>query len=137
VNSNLYGNQYQIPNPQFENLKKYAGEETIDNLLSTKTISYSNLKKIKNRMENGEKDKLGGDSFYSWVDGMLKSKRGEIDTSNKAKHEAGVSNVYIKQHKKDNVSNLNRPSKSHHRHNDEIRINETLKRINEIISKII
>lgn len=137
MNSKLYGNQYQIPNPELEKLKSYAGEETIDNLLSTKTVSYSNLKKIKNRIENGEKDKLGGDSFYSWVTTTLKSKRGEIDTGNKAKHESGMPNVYIKPHKKDSVSDLNRPSKSHHRHNDDIRITETLKRIKEIISKII
>jgi hypothetical protein len=137
VNSDLYGKVYQIPHPTLSHLKKFETNETVRNLLSSGGVSYSLLKKMKHRMENGEKDNLGGDHMLNWVNQTLNSDRDSLELSKNAKSESGVSNAHINTHKKDNINNMNRPSKSHHAHNTDMKITESLKRINEIISKII
>jgi hypothetical protein len=137
VNKDLYGKNYELPKDMLEHLGNHSNNETIGNLLSKGNISYSLLKKIKHRIENGEKNELGGDKFYNWINHTLTSDRNGIELSKNAKSEAGVSNAHIQPHTKDNLSNLNRPSQSHHKHNSDIKITENLKRINEIISKIL
>jgi hypothetical protein len=140
VNKDLYGKQYKIPNNTLQHLKKYEANETINNLLSSGNVSYSLLKKMKHRMENGEKDDLGGDHMLGWVNHTLNSDRSGLDTSKKTKSDAGMSNTYNKPHSKSdskNLNSLNRPSKNHHDFSSDIKITESLKRINEIISKII
>lgn len=140
MNKDLYGKDYQIPPHIIDHLQNHSGNETIGNLLSKGNISYSLLKKIKHRIENGEKDSLGGDKMLGWVNQTLTSDRGSLENSKNAKKESGLSNAFNKSPKDNDpkgLSNLNRPSKSHHTHNDDIKITESLKRINEIISKII
>jgi hypothetical protein len=137
VNKDLYGKYYKIPPHILKHLQSCAGEQTIGNLLSSGNISYSLIKKCIHRMENGEKDALGGDTFYGWLKQTLNSDRSSLETSKNAKSEAGISNAHIQTHKKDGLKNLNRPSQNHYGTNDDIKINESLKRINEIISKLI
>ena len=62
MNKDLYGKEYEIPSDILKNLNKFKGEKTIANLINDKKISYSLLKRIKNRMENGEIDNLGGEN---------------------------------------------------------------------------
>ena len=140
MNKDLYGKQYQIPNHTLQHLKKYEANETIGNLLSSGNISYSLLKKMKHRMENGEKDSLGGDHMLGWVNQSLNSDRSSLETSKETKSDTGIANAYNKPHSKSdskNLNALNRPSKNHHDFSSDIKITESLKRINEIISKII
>jgi hypothetical protein len=140
VNKDLYGKEYEIPEHITKHLQSHSNEETIGNLLSKGNVSYSLLKKIKHRIENGEKDSLGGDTMLNWVNQTLNSDRNSLENSKTARKESGLPNSF-NQSTKDNdpkgLSNMNRPSKSHHTHNDDIKITESLKRINEIISKII
>ena len=49
--------------------------------------------------------------------------------------EAGLPNQFNKTHQKDDLKSMNRPSKSHNDYNSEI--TETLKRINNLMKKII
>jgi CRISPR/Cas system Type II protein with McrA/HNH and RuvC-like nuclease domain len=137
VNKDLYGKQYQIPEHILNALKTCANNETIANLLKSGNISYSLIKKCIHRMENGEKDTLGGDTFYGWLKQTLNSDRSGLETSKKAKADAGVSNAHIAPHEKGDLRTMNRPGQSHSRHNAELKITESLKRINEIISKLI
>jgi len=95
------------------------------------------MKNIKHRMENGEKDVLGGDDMLGWINQTLNYDRSSIDLSKDSKMASGVSNSHIRPHTKNNLSNMNRQSKSHSGFVDDIKITENLKRINELISKII
>ena len=137
MNKDLYGKEYKIPDSTLKHLKKYETNETIGNLLSTGNVSYSLLKKMKHRMENGEKDSLGGDHMLGWVNHTLNSDRSSIEAGKEAKAQSGMPNDYIRPHNKDKVNDLNRPSKSHDKINSDIKITEALKRINQIIQKII
>lgn len=137
MNKDLYGKQYAIPENILTHLKNYSGNETINNLLSSGNISYSQMKKIKHRIENGEKNELGEDVFHSWINQSLNSDRGSLETSKDNKSNTGMSNAHHRPHERNNLSNMNRPSKSHHSNNSDIKITEALKRINQIMSKII
>jgi hypothetical protein len=88
-------------------------------------------------MEHNEKNVLGGDIFYNWINQTLQIDRSGLDVSKDAKLEAGVTNSHIKPHEKDDLRTMNRPSKEHGKSIDDIKITESLKRINDLISKII
>lgn len=137
MNKDLYGKQYKIPDNVLSHLKNYSGNETVDNLLSSGNISYSQMKKIKHRIENGEKNELGEDVFHNWVNQSLNSDRSSLETSKNTKSNTGMSNAHNRSHERTSLTNMNRPSKSHHSHNSDIKITEALKRINQIMSKII
>ena len=132
MNKDLYGKQYKIPDSTLKHLKKFETNETVGNLLSTGNASYSLLKKLKHRMENGEKDSLGGDHMLGWVNHTLNSDRSSIEVGKEAKAQSGMPNAYIRPHNKNKLNDLNRPSKSHSKINSDIKITEALKRINQI-----
>jgi hypothetical protein len=138
MNKDLYGKTYKVPDNHLKTLNNYGSEETIKNILNKGEVSYSNMKKIKNRMENGEKDKLGGDSFYNWINQSLGSDRSGLETTKKSESLV-MNNRYMKPHAKDSLNTMNRPSKSHKSTIEKYdsSITESLKRINEIMKKII
>lgn len=149
MNKDLYGKEYEIPSDILRNLDNFKDEKTIKNLINSKKISYSLLKRIKNRMENGEIDNLGGQNFKNWVEQKLGEDRRGIETSKKVKRKSGVSNAFIKPHSKDD---LVRPSKRHRKASErhdtwsdnssnfnlklESRIIEELQIINELIKQM-
>lgn len=149
MNKDLYGKEYEIPYDVLKNLNKYKDEKTIANLIDNKKISYSLLKKIKNRMENGEEENLGGQNFRNWVEQKLSGDRNAIKQSKKVKRKSGVANAFIKPHSKES---LVRPSQRHRKASErhdtwsdnsssfnlklEARIIEELQIINEIIKKL-
>lgn len=110
MNKDLYGKYFEVDNSQLNELEKFRGEKTIDNILDTKKISYSNLKRLKNRMENGEMDSLGGSNFYNWVKQTLEGKRGDVYTSKDVKRKTGQSNAFLSSHEKRKAI---RPSEKH------------------------
>jgi hypothetical protein len=149
VNKDLYGKEYEVPSDILKNLNKFKGEKTIANIINNKKISYSLLKRIKNRMENGEMDNLGGQNFKNWVEQKLGEDRRAIHTSKDVKRKSGVANAFIKPHSKDD---LVRPSKRHRKASErhdtwsdnssnfnlklESRVIEELQIINELIKKM-
>lgn len=138
MNKDLYGKQFNIPNEMIENLKKFSNEESVAHIINNPTISYSNLKKFKNRMENGEKENLGGDSFLGWINQTLNSQRDSIHRKKENRANTGMQNQFIKPHEKNrSINTLNRSTKGHNKENSDIKITEALKRINQIMSKII
>lgn len=149
MNKDLYGKKYDVPSDILENLNDFKDEKTIANIINNKKISYSLLKRIKNRMENGEMDNLGGQNFKNWVEQKLGEDRRGIRHSKDVKRKSGVANAFIKPHSKDD---LVRPSKRHRKASErhdtwsdnsstfnlkiESRILEELQIINEIIKKM-
>jgi hypothetical protein len=149
VNKDLYGKEYEVPSDILKNLNKFKDEKTIANIINNKKISYSLLKRIKNRMENGEMDNLGGQNFKNWVEQKLGEDRRAIHTSKDVKRKSGVANAFIKPHSKDD---LVRPSKRHRKASErhdtwsdnssnfnlklESRVIEELQIINELIKKM-
>jgi hypothetical protein len=150
VNKDLYGKYYELDENILNSLQNYKDEETISNLLDKKQISYSNLKKIKNRMENGEMDNLGGQDFKTWIDQKLGSDRRDLHTSKEIKRKSGAANAFIKPHsKRDFIRPTERHRKASERHDTwsdnnsnfnlklEHRVIEELQIINDLIKKLI
>ena len=100
MNKDLYGKYYNVEKSQLDELEKFRGNETIDNILDTKKVSYSNLKRIKNRMENGEMDSLGGSNFLNWVNQTLGGDRRNIHAGKEMKKNNGESNAFLSSHEK-------------------------------------
>lgn len=149
MNQELYGQVYDIPDNVLTNLQKYSGNETIKNLINSKQISYSNMKKILHDMKNGEKENLGGEFFENWVNNTLSTKRDNSETSKRVKQKSGQSNSYISQHEK-RAKNSIRPSERHRKSSErhstsldnnflqlESKVIEELKIINKIMKKLI
>lgn len=108
-------------------------------------VTYQQLKRMKNFFDNfnGHENDLpfilnGGHYVKGWVNQMLKSMRDGISLSKEIKSTV-LPNQYIQTHNKGNLNNLNRPSKSHSGSLEkyDLQVTESLKRINDLIKKII
>jgi hypothetical protein len=80
----------------------------------------------------------GGHYVKGWVDRMLQSMRDGISIPKEIRSTV-LPNQYIQPHTKDDITNMNRPSKSHSNNLEKynLQVTENLKRINELIKKII
>jgi hypothetical protein len=113
--------------------------------LQTKSfIDYKQLKRIKNffdTFKGNQNDASfilnGGVVMKNWVDNELRRMRefGKMTKTNKMN--TGMQNAFIKPHEKKNFNNI-RPSQEHSKTIDKYNpsVNESLRRINELISKI-
>jgi hypothetical protein len=156
MNKDLYGKKVTIPEDVINYLDKChksangasettEGYKRNEDLRNKKEISYQQLKRIKNWFDNfeGNENDLpyilnGGHYVKNWVNKTLDSMRNDINLSKEIK-----STVLPNQFKKDtgkiNLSDMNRPSKSHRNPVDQynIQVTENLKRINDLIKKLI
>lgn len=156
MNSKLYGNMVDLPNDVRNVLKSALTKhsQTSNNnqegitrnrgLLNKGKVSYQQLKRIKNWFDNyngpkntKEYELNGGDKMKEWVNGILGQMRNGVLTSTQMRKE------YLPDKTKNSEFNVdlrndNRSSKSHGnslaKYN--IDLTESLKRINEIMSKI-
>jgi hypothetical protein len=155
MNSELYGKTYTVPQDVVEYLEQChqaVGEvdETTEgfkrnkDLREKKTITYQQLKRMKNWFDNfdGHQDDTshilnGGHYVKNWVNSTLKGDRDSINTSKKSKSEV-LPNQYINPHEKNGIKDMNRPSQNHGSsiNKFDASITESLKRINELIQKI-
>lgn len=108
-------------------------------------VTYQQLKRMKNFFDNfnGHENDLpfilnGGHYVKGWVDRILQSMRDGISISKEIRSTV-LPNQYIQTHTKDNITNMGRPSKSHSNNLEKynLQVTENLKRINELIKKII
>ena len=156
MNSNLYGKKIELPEDVVGYLKQCSdaavgsdenteGYRRNKELRNSGYVTYQQLKRMKNFFDsfNGHQDELpfilnGGDYVKNWVNNTLNSWRDNDERSKEIKSTV-LPNQYIQPHKKDNLSNINRPSKSHSSALGffDLEVTESLKRINEIIKKII
>jgi hypothetical protein len=152
VNKDLYNKKVKIPEEIREHLRNSSnsvssnindeGYKRNKELQDGEEITYQQLKRIKNFFDNYKgnvQDKPyilnGGDYMKNWVNETLRFLRDDIYNTKKNKQEAGLQNQFNKTHQKNDLSSMNRPSKSHNDFNSEI--TETLKRINNIMKKIL
>jgi len=152
VNKELYDKRIKIPDEIREHMRnsfssvssesKDEGHKRNKELQGSNEISYQQLKRIKNYFDNFNGDVQektyilnGGDYMKNWVNDTLRFLRDDIYNTKKNKQEAGMQNQFIEPHQKNDMSSLNRPSKSHNKINNELK--EDLKRINDLMKKII
>ena len=156
MNKDLYGHKVSLPEDVINYLgqcfdaAKGADENTEGykrnkDLRDSKEITYQQLKRIKNWFDdfNGHENELshilnGGHYVKGWVNNMLKSMRDNISLGKEIKSVV-LPNQYIQPHQKNNLSAINRPSKSHSNTLEKynLQVTEDLKRINDLIKKII
>jgi hypothetical protein len=156
MNKDLYGNTVQLPEDVVEYLQQCfdsanTEDSTIEGfkrnqeLRDSRETTYQQLKRMKNWFDNfnGLENDLpfilnGGHYVKNWVNDTLGGMRNNVYMGKKAKSEV-LPNQFIQTHTKDNLNTMNRQSKSHSSTTGEINkdITESLKRINELIKKII
>ena len=156
MNKDLYGNTIQLPEDVVEYLQQCFDSANTDDstiegfkrnqeLRDSRETTYQQLKRMKNWFDNfnGLENDLpfilnGGHYVKNWVNDTLGGMRNNVYMGKKAKSEV-LPNQFIQTHTKDNLNTMNRQSKSHSSTTGEINkdITENLKRINELIKKII
>jgi hypothetical protein len=156
MNKDLYGNTIQLPEDVVEYLQQCFDSANTDDstiegfkrnqeLRDSRETTYQQLKRIKNWFDNfnGLENDLpfilnGGHYVKNWVNDTLGGMRNNVYMGKKAKSEV-LPNQFIQTHTKDNLNTMNRQSKSHSSSTGDINkdITENLKRINELIKKII
>lgn len=95
-------------------LDNYKGDKTVDgykrlnNILNMQTISYHELKRIKNFFDhyNGSDKSAefilnGGEPMKTWVNNTLYTATKAIHDFKQSKKDAGISNAFIRSHSKD------------------------------------
>ncbi len=156
MNKDLYGKKIEIPEDvvgylqQCHDNAKGANDSTEGyrrnkELRNSGYVTYQQLKRIKNFFDNfnGHENDLpfilnGGHYVKGWVDRMLDSMRDGISIPKKTKSLV-LPNQYLQPHTKNDLTTMNRPTKSHSSKLEKynLAITEDLKRINDLIKKII
>jgi len=154
VNKDIYDHKVEFPEDMREHMrvshhkakdanKNGEGYKRNQELQSQKSITYKQLKRIKNFFDNFKGEHIdhefllnGGFEMKNWVNNELRRMREGIHMTKHNKSETGMQNQHIQTHSKDGIDV--RPSKEHSRTVDKYNesVTEALKRINEIISKI-
>jgi hypothetical protein len=158
VNKDLYNSakgEIEFPKDKQEHMKKCfhmvkGANENIEGfnrnqeLQGQNFIEYKQLKRIKNFFDNfnGNHKEApfilnGGVVIKNWVENELRKMRDYEKMTKTNKMNAGMQNQFLKPHEKKNFNNV-RPSQEHtstvYRYNTAV--TESLKRINELISKL-
>ena len=156
MNKDLYGKKFELPEDVVVYLQqcndaavgsddKTEGYRRNKELRDSKHVTYQQLKRMKNFFDNfkGDDNDLtfilnGGHYVKNWVDQKLKSLRNDIELGKEIKSIA-LPNQYIQPHQKNDIRNLNRTSKQHSSNIEkyDLDVTESLKRINDLIKKII
>jgi len=107
-------------------------------------IDYKQLKRIKNFFDNftGNQNDVsfilnGGFEMKNWVNNELRKMREYGKMTKRNKMDTGMQNAFLDPHEKKDFTNV-RPSKEHSKTIDKynVAVTESLRRINELISKI-
>jgi hypothetical protein len=156
VNKDLYGKKFELPEDVVVYLQqcndaavgsddKTEGYRRNKELRDSKHVTYQQLKRMKNFFDNfkGDDNDLtfilnGGHYVKNWVDQKLKSLRDDVELGKEIKSIV-LPNQYIQSHQKNDIRNLNRTSKQHSSNIEkyDLAVTESLKRINDLIKKII
>ena len=156
MNKDLYGHKVQLPEDvigyldQCFNSAKGADETTEGykrnkDLRDTKEVTYQQLKRMKNWFDDfgGHDNDLpfilnGGHYVKNWVNNTLGSMR-EGSRLPKEIKSVALDNQFIQPHEKNDIKNMNRPTKSHKSSTERhaTAISEDVKKINDLIKKII
>ena len=155
MNKKLYDKEVELPEDYREHLKtcfhkvknhdkNSEGYKRNQELQNQNFIGYPQLKRIKNFFDNFKGNHKepefilnGGFEMKNWVNDTLRKMRDGIEITNRNKMNAGMQNQFIDPHSKDGLDNV-RPSKEHSRTVEKYNaaVTESLRRINEIMSKL-
>ena len=155
MNKQLYDKEIEFPKELKLHMKKSLSQlKDVDEneegfkrnkeLQDKNTISYKQLKRIKNFFDNfkgSHKDKSfilnGGVPMKNWVNNELRKMRENPKMTKRNKMDTGMQNQFIKPHEKKDFTNV-RPSQKHSStmQKYDAAVTESLKRINELISKL-
>ena len=158
MNKDLYNNpkgEIEFPKDKQDHMKKcfhmvkganenVEGFKRNQELQSKNYIDYKQLKRIKNFFDNfkgNHKDPSfilnGGVEMKNWVNDVLRKMRQGLDLTKRNKADTGMQNQYIKPHEKKDFTNV-RASQKHAStlQKYDSAVTESLKRINELISKL-
>jgi hypothetical protein len=155
VNKDLYDKEIEFPSDKQEHMRvcfkqAVGADENVEGFIRNKElqgqkfISYKQLKRIKNFFDNfkGNHNELpfilnGGVEIKNWVNDELRKMREFIKMNKTNKMNTGMQNQFIDPHQKKDFTNV-RTSQEHSRTVDKYNqsVTESLRRINEIISKI-
>ena len=156
MNKDLYGNKVELPEDVVNYLQQCfesasGADETTEGykrnqeLRDSREVTYQQLKRMKNWFDkfNGNENDLpyilnGGHYVKNWVENTLGSMRNNVSMGKEIKSEV-LPNQYLQPHEKNTLNTMNRPSKSHSSPTDgyNVEITESLKRINDLIKKIL
>lgn len=156
MNKDLYGKKFELPEDVVVYLHqcndaavgsddKTEGYRRNKELRDSGYVTYQQLKRMKNFFDNfnGDENELpfilnGGHYVKNWVNQTLKSSRDNVDLGKEVRSIA-LDNQYNQEHQKGDVRNMNRPSKQHSNtiNKYDLAVTESLKRINDLIKKII
>lgn len=106
MNKDLYDNTYAIPKDvlEFITIELYKnpnhnGNRRARNILKTKSLTYSSLKRMKNFFDYNSKDKdeiefnlNGGVYMKDFIESTLKSERGKTKISKELKRDINLNN---------------------------------------------
>ncbi len=156
MNSNLYGEVIDLPKEMLDHLticfeRVPNSDSTVEghmrnlDLRKTGQVTYQQLGRIKNFFDNYTENKedapyvLNGEDYMrNWVDQTLDYMRRDEQQTQKINKEYKPEE--LDQNLIDDMgwlTNLNRPSKDHSSQVDDLKIQENLNRINDLIKKII
>jgi hypothetical protein len=106
-------------------LVNYTGDKTIEgykrlnNVLNMDSISYHEMKRIKNFFDNykgspksSEFILNGGEPMMNWVNNTLNTATKAIHDFKQAKKEAGINNAFIKPHEKQRQIRKDKPTQA-------------------------
>lgn len=134
-NNELKGRFFRIPdgvkNMLEKTLKEYHGDKTVNgykrlnNLVKSESISYYEMKRIKNFFDTFQgSDKSsefvlnGGEPMKLWVNNALYTATKSIHDYKQAKKDAGMKNAFIKHHNKERQVKKNKPTQTKASTND-------------------
>lgn len=155
MNKELYDIEIEFPKEKRELMKmsfqkvpnadsKGEGYKRNKELQDQKFITYKQLKRIKNFFDNFKGNHKepefilnGGVEMKNWVNNELRRMRENPKMTKRNKMDTGMQNQFIKPHEKNDFTNV-RPSKRHlsTMQKYDAAVTESLKRINELISKL-
>lgn len=155
MNKDLYDKEIELTEKMRNHLKKCfsavkGADENVEGfkrnqeLQNAKFVGYKQLKRIKNFFDNftGRHTDApfilnGGVEMKNWVNDELRKMREYGHLTKRNKMDAGMQNQFIKPHEKKNFNNV-RPSQEHSKTVDKYNsaVTESLRRINEIMSKL-
>ena len=155
MNKSLYDSIIEFPKDKQEHMKKCfvsvkdadensEGYKRNKELQTKNYITYKQLKRIKNFFDNfkgNQKENSfilnGGVEMKNWVNDQLRKMREGLKMTKTNKMNTGMQNQFIKPHEKKDFTNV-RPSQKHKStlQKYDTAVTESLRRINEIISKL-
>ena len=155
MNKELYGKVVELPEEVIKHLHHcfdqvpnsdatIEGHKRNNFLRDNGKVTFQQLERIQNWFKHyeGEKEDApfilnGGDYMNNWVTTTIDNMRNNTHTNQEVKD---VMPDDINDQLVDDMgwlSNMNRDAKSHSGYNDDIKITESLKRINELMKKLI